>query len=76
MTEASAEQTEQEAQQAALVEALLGVVEQLHGPLDDERREQLRGGLQRSRGAAAALYAYPLTNADEPTTIFRPFRAD
>ncbi|GEM_PF-2146278 len=62
--------------EAALVSAMLGMVEQTHGPLDEAAREQLRESLRRTRSAASALYAYPLSNADEPGTIFRPFRAD
>jgi hypothetical protein len=76
MAEADGKRADAEQREAALVEAMLGVVEQTHGPLDGAAREQIREQLRRARGASAALYAYPLTNADEPATIFRPFRAD
>lgn len=76
MAEAKGERSEAEQREAALVEAMLGVVEQTHGPLGEAARERLRDQLRRTRAASAALYAYPLTNADEPATIFRPFRAD
>ncbi|HLZ69993.1 MAG TPA: AtzG-like protein [Dehalococcoidia bacterium] len=71
-----AEAQQSDDREAALVEAMLGVVEQTHGPLDEAAREQLREGLKRTRAAAAALYAYPLSNADEPGTVFHPLRAD
>jgi len=76
MTEANGERADVEQREAALVEAMLGVVEQTHGPQDEAAREQLREQLRRARGASAALYAYPLSNANEPGVIFRPFRAD
>ncbi len=76
MAEANGERGDAEQREAALVEAMLGVVEQMHGPQDEAAREQLREQLRRARGAAAALCAYPLTNADEPSVIFRPYRAD
>jgi hypothetical protein len=41
------------------------------GTLDDEGRERLRQNVERLRTAAAALDAYPLTNADEPDASFR-----
>jgi hypothetical protein len=76
MAEANGERSVTEQREAALVEAMLGVVEQTHGPLDEAAREQLREQLRRTRAASTALYAYPLSNADEPAPIFRPFRAD
>jgi hypothetical protein len=69
-----AEETRHEQEADPLAEALLAVVEQTHGPLDDAARDQLREGLRRTRGATTALYAYPLTNADEPAPNFVPFR--
>ncbi|HEY7294305.1 MAG TPA: hypothetical protein VH916_04645 [Dehalococcoidia bacterium] len=60
----------------ALIAAMLSVIERTHGPLNEAARQQLREGLRRAQSASAALYAYPLSNADEPGTIFRPFRAD
>jgi hypothetical protein len=41
------------------------------GTLDEEGRERLRQNVERLCGAAAALDAYPLTNADEPDASFR-----
>lgn len=76
MAEANGERTGAEQRQDALAQAMLGVVEQMHGPLAEAAREQLREGLRRQQAISAALYAHPLTNADEPGTIFRPFRAD
>ena len=43
--------------------------------LDEEGDAAVRKGVTRLHGAAAALRAVPLTNADEPGFIFRPYCA-
>ncbi|MHB8575355.1 MAG: hypothetical protein ACYDCQ_08490 [Dehalococcoidia bacterium] len=63
-------------EQAPLIDALLQVVEQIHRPLAEAEREQLRSAIALGRQASAALMAYPLSNADEPDPIFAAYRAD
>jgi hypothetical protein len=44
--------------------------------LTPERLEGIRQVLRRNRQQARVLRTVPLLNSDEPTTVFRAFRAD
>jgi hypothetical protein len=44
--------------------------------LDDEAATQVRSRVERQLKLAAKLRAYPLRNADEPDSVFRPQRAE
>lgn len=57
---------------AADARALLQVVQRRWGDrLDAKQLEAVREDIEGNLGAAAALRALPLTNADEPDVIFR-----
>ena len=60
-----------------LVDALLGVViARYGGRIGPEQIGRLRESVRGLREAAAALYAYPLTNADEPDQVFAAYRGE
>jgi len=58
------------------LDAMLELVQQLHGDLTGEARERVRASIAVARQAVAAMNRYPLSNADEPDPIFIPFRQD
>ncbi len=63
--------------QDARVEALIAVVRAVYGErISEEQMERVRDGVKGLRDVAAALYAYPLTNADEPDPIFAAYRGE
>lgn len=57
-------------------DALLALIEGSFRALSEEEREVLRTSLALGHQANAALFAYPLTNADEPDVGFAAYRAD
>jgi hypothetical protein len=55
----------------ARVEAMIGLVTARYGDrITPEQMERVREGVKGLSDAMAALYAYPLTNADEPDATF------
>jgi hypothetical protein len=60
-----------------LVEAMLAhALAHLKFELPDEDLPKLRQSVEANLRNAAILRRYPLTNADEPDYIFRPYRAE
>ncbi len=57
-------------------DAQLALIERSFRPLSDDEREALRSSLALAHQANAALYAYPLTNADEPDVGFAAYRVE
>lgn len=57
-------------------DALMALIEKSFRPLAEDEAEALRASLAQAHQATAALYAHPLTNADEPGTSFAAYRAD
>lgn len=65
------------ASDAALVDALWEAVKTRHGErLSPHQLDQVRQGIVTMLETAARLEAYPLTNADEPDFVFRPYTAE
>lgn len=61
----------------AHLEALVASITAAYGGrISQEQMQRVRDGVQGLREAAAALYAYPLTNADEPDPIFAAYRGE
>lgn len=59
------------------LEALVAAVQAVYGGrISEEQMARVRDGVKGLREAAAALYAYPLTNADEPDPIFAAYREE
>ena len=62
--------------QPVTADALLQLIQQTYRPLDSAEQERVRTAIGAMQQAAAAMYAYPLTNADEPAPIFMAYRSD
>jgi hypothetical protein len=57
--------------EGARLEAMIGLVTARYGDrIPTEQMERIRESVTGLRDAMAALYAHPLTNADEPDTTF------
>ena len=72
----SARESVTEPQEPATIEALIELVQKSYRPLNDEELARIRKSLVASQTMAAAMQAYPLSNADEPDPIFVAYRAD
>jgi hypothetical protein len=71
------EREEEPGPHRAEAEALLQVVERRYGAyLDPGAARSLLSSIEGSLGAAAAMSAAGLRNADEPGIVFRPYRSD
>jgi hypothetical protein len=57
-------------------DALLALIEKSYRPLSEEESAALRTSIALTHQASAALFAFRLTNADEPDIGFAAFRAD
>jgi|SRR5579871_1803308 len=44
--------------------------------LDEAALDEIRGAVERNLSTSELLSRFPLTNADQPATIFRPFRSE
>ncbi len=73
---APAREAATEPPEPATIEALLELVQRTYRPLNDEELTRIRKSLVASQAMAAAMQAYPLSNADEPDPIFVAYRAD
>lgn len=59
------------------IDAIVARINAVHGRhILTDAEERIRAGVTGLREAAAALYAVPLTNADEPGTLFRVYRGE
>ena len=62
---------------AAVARGLMDAVRALYGDrLSAEEEERVADELRRMVEAAEALRRVPLTNADEPDVLFRPYRGE
>lgn len=59
------------------LDAFVALITTVHGEhITAEHAPRLRDAARALREAIAELYAYPLTNADEPDPVFAAYRAD
>ena len=59
---------------AAVAPRLAAIEARFNERLDDAQREQVRRAIERQVTLAARLRRRPLSNADEPEIVFRPYR--
>jgi hypothetical protein len=67
----------EERQDEPQLEAVMALLRQRYGGhIPDDQLDRLREGVRGLREAAAALYAHPLTNVDEPDPTYAAYREE